>query len=584
MRTFLFDHILIQTNNICTKKCHFCLFGMPDVKIDNAVMSDELFKKIVDELGKLNYAGRISLFEINEPLTDKRITSMVKYVKTHVPQSWQLLVTNGDLLTSSLATELVEAGVDYLVINSYAISNYIQTKKMLRELPAKTINHVCSAGLFDPKSATDNRGGNIPGIEKIKKSLNEPCRRVNHVLYIKPDGQVSACFGDLLSQNIVGNTMKQTLSEIWFGPTFKALRKKLNLGYRKGLKPCESCNVGNWVSFVDSRKVMDRELFVNQSLAGAIVGASNSARLFYSYLRKYAQMKYLVSQKGYLYEAPSMYSDLTVTNEFEKVLNDPLIDFVFVANSNNLHYSTARTALEHDKHVLIEKPMTLETEHLNELASIASARNLCLGGIFQMRFLRTLAWVKQTILSGKLGRLIFVNARLLLHAEDGYYVHGRGSYLIDGGGVLIKQAIHYLDLMLNIAGPAKAWHGYCGNELGKRETEDTIVLSLDFNEGRGVLQATLDSAGNKIGEIEVIGTKGRIVFAADDTIISSTLPVPLKLKFRTVNIYDSQINNYINAIRKITPLVVTPETCRDSIEIIRDVYRSNSHTYISGDN
>lgn len=61
---------------------------------------------------------------------------------------------------------------------------------------------------------------------------------------------------------------------------------------------------------------------------------------------------------------------------------------------------------------------------------------------------------------------------------------------MDGGGVLIKQAIHCLDLLIYIVGQPKAWQAFCSSRLGRSETEDTAVVSLDFQEGHGMLMAT----------------------------------------------------------------------------------------------
>lgn len=86
LKTELFPHILIQTNNKCTRRCEFCLYGMKDIKIEDHVMPDWLFRKIIQELNQIDYSGRISLFEINEPLTDPRIIDMVRYAKKTFPR------------------------------------------------------------------------------------------------------------------------------------------------------------------------------------------------------------------------------------------------------------------------------------------------------------------------------------------------------------------------------------------------------------------------------------------------------------------------------------------------------------------
>ena len=128
-KTPLFDHILIQTNNRCTKKCSFCWYGMKGVDIPDDEMPQWLFYKIIDDLAGINYSGRVSLFEMNEPLTDPRIFEWVRYVNKKIPKSWQMLVTNGDLLTEDKAIKFFESGVDYLNISSYSDNDYPDANK-----------------------------------------------------------------------------------------------------------------------------------------------------------------------------------------------------------------------------------------------------------------------------------------------------------------------------------------------------------------------------------------------------------------------------------------------------------------------
>ncbi|MDD4894969.1 MAG: radical SAM protein, partial [Candidatus Omnitrophica bacterium] len=193
LKTSLFDHVLIQTNNRCTRKCPFCWYGIKDVAIPDHEMPQGLFYKIIDDLAAMDYSGRVSLFEMNEPLTDKRIFEWVSYVKQRLPRSWQMLATNGDLLTEDKAIKLFESGIDYLNVNSYSDSDYAKMKLLISQLPGKISKRILNDRLTT-KDMSDNRGGNLPVVEVVKKALKEPCSRVNHILYIKPDGNVVSCF------------------------------------------------------------------------------------------------------------------------------------------------------------------------------------------------------------------------------------------------------------------------------------------------------------------------------------------------------------------------------------------------------
>lgn len=249
LKTPLFDHILIQTNNQCTRKCSFCWYGMKDINIPDDVMSEDLFRKIIDELAEMDYSGRVSLFEMNEPLTDPRIFAWVKYVKQKLPNSWQMLATNSDLLTGESAVRLIDGGIDYLNVSSYSDNDYDKAELLMRRLPKRISDRIVNSRLTI-EQMIDNRGGNLPHIQKVQAPLKEPCSRVNHILYIKPNGNVVLCFGDYLDLNLLGNIKEQGLREIWFGEKFQTLRKHLNRSDRTVSELCRRCNIGKGAYFV----------------------------------------------------------------------------------------------------------------------------------------------------------------------------------------------------------------------------------------------------------------------------------------------------------------------------------------------
>ena len=94
----IFKHILIQTNYKCTRKCHFCHYGQKNAP-KNIDMNENLFYHIVQQLGDVNYKGRVGLFEMNEPLTDKRFNKFLKYTIEKLPKAWIFISSNGDLLS-----------------------------------------------------------------------------------------------------------------------------------------------------------------------------------------------------------------------------------------------------------------------------------------------------------------------------------------------------------------------------------------------------------------------------------------------------------------------------------------------------
>lgn len=252
----LFEHIKIQTNNLCTRKCPYCYYGNKvDLSISNQFLPSDYVYKVVDELAELGYSGRLGFFEINEPLTDKRIYNFIEYASKKLPSAWQMLITNGDLLTLESLRRLFEAGLKKLYISIYdqeALSRLVALREMnpLYFLDVEFMN-------FTNEIFIDNRGGSLDNYElseKLKQSVSRPCERVYKIMYVRPSGNVVSCASDFYEANILGNVSNQSLKEIWFGNKYKELRKELDNGNRDYSTLCAKCNYGGKGGFFNKVK------------------------------------------------------------------------------------------------------------------------------------------------------------------------------------------------------------------------------------------------------------------------------------------------------------------------------------------
>ncbi len=569
LRTVPFEHILIQTNYKCTRTCPFCYYGMKGVKENDTLMPEELFKKIIGELGAMNYSGRISLFEMNEPLTDPRLADFIRYAKQQAPRSWQFIVSNGDLLTGEKAIELFRAGLDYLQVSAYSKNVYQKCKMLAKAIPHPWGERLILRPYYVQNFAMDNRGGHLPGFGP-EIFDGQPCDRINHVLYIKPDGTAVSCFGDYFNNNVVGDARVQSVDGIWRGEAFARLRQRLNRGDRTCSDICRQCNVGVPGRFA-TREGLDRMLMEQHAPKGIIVGASASARIFLPALQRHSQIRCLVTRQA---EPGEGFSQLQRVDRLDEALADPEVDYVFVANTNAEHFETVKKALLADKHVLVEKPMAGRVEELEELARVAAERHLVLGGIFQWRFLRCARAAQEWLNQGIFGDLLFVNARVLWKRDPEYFVHGRGSRAVDGGGVLMKQAIHALDLVLYLAGEPLAVQAMGARDVGGRDVEDTAVMAFRFKRSLGTLTATVQNSRDETAQIEIIGTRGRVVFDAKDEIRTWELEAKKPDLEKKADLCEEQIVNYMNALHDPNVLVVTPAECRRSLSVLQQVYEA----------
>jgi radical SAM protein with 4Fe4S-binding SPASM domain len=236
-----FRSINIETTNMCTKRCSFCYFGNVEHLPSKNLMPKDMFEKIIKELVDMDFKGRISLYEINEPLIDPRIFEFIEYVRKELPDCFQMIQTNGDLLNEETLNILFESGLDKLIINAYNNKNLLKIKKLLSNYNynGKNIVMYDKTKKYVHKMYT-SRAGNIDQYKKkVKKNY---CELVYVQMIVKSNGDVVSCVNDMWSKQIIGNLNENTVPEIWFGNKFEQLRRELDLGNRSCSALCNQCD------------------------------------------------------------------------------------------------------------------------------------------------------------------------------------------------------------------------------------------------------------------------------------------------------------------------------------------------------
>lgn len=200
-----------------------------------------------------------------------------------------------------------------------------------------------------------------------------------------------------------------------------------------------------------------------------------------------------------------------VVDKLDAVLADPSIDAVFVLTPPNTHLDLVRQAVSAGKHVLLEKPLEISFERAEELVAIAEESGKKLGVVLQHRFRPVSAALAGLIREGRLGDVVSASARLYNWRPQSYYDQpGRGTKARDGGGVLLTQAIHTLDLMISLAGLPVEVTGYAvTSPVHRMETEDLAMAATKFaNGGIGSISATTAAYPGIADAVDIIGTKG----------------------------------------------------------------------------
>ena len=194
-------------------------------------------------------------------------------------------------------------------------------------------------------------------------------------------------------------------------------------------------------------------------------------------------------------------------DRLETILDDRSVDAVLILTPPNTHLELVSRFAAAGKHVLLEKPLEVSTEKAEKLVKAAS--KVRLGVVLQHRFRPAVEKLRELLPS--LGRLVSASAMIGNWRPQSYYDQpGRGTRARDGGGVLLTQGIHTLDVFLSLAGePAEVKSFFATTPVHRMETEDLVTAAVRFKSGAlGVVHATTAAYPGFPERIELIGTQG----------------------------------------------------------------------------
>jgi predicted dehydrogenase len=180
-------------------------------------------------------------------------------------------------------------------------------------------------------------------------------------------------------------------------------------------------------------------------------------------------------------------------DSLDTILADDSVEAVAVFTPANTHRDIAIRCAQAGKHVLMEKPLDITTARATELVDACRKAGVTLGVVLQHRFRPAGMKLAALLRDGELGRIVGCSTIIRLWRPQTYYDEpGRGSFARDGGGVLISQGIHTLDLMLSLAGPIAEVTGFATTTpVHRMETEDMVCAAARFANGAiGTIDAT----------------------------------------------------------------------------------------------
>ena len=207
---------------------------------------------------------------------------------------------------------------------------------------------------------------------------------------------------------------------------------------------------------------------------------------------------------------------------FERVddlLARPDIEAVTIATPSGAHLEVIERAAAAGKHVLCEKPIEVTADRADRVIAACNTHGVRLACVFQARLNRHVQCIKDAIERGRFGRLVLASMQLRWFRDQAYYDAGgwRGTWALDGGGALMNQGIHFVDLLCHLAGEPEQVQAYTTARTHERiEVEDTAVATIRFaHGGLGTIEASTSCAPGFPRRLEISGEHGTAVLEDD---------------------------------------------------------------------
>jgi predicted dehydrogenase len=201
--------------------------------------------------------------------------------------------------------------------------------------------------------------------------------------------------------------------------------------------------------------------------------------------------------------------------DLDDMLRREPIDIVHVCTPSGDHFDPVTKCLEAGKHVICEKPLEIELARIDKMVEISTKTGSRLAGIFQNRWNDANRAIKSAADEGRFGRLAWAGCFTPWYRPDKYYEEGgwRGTKKWDGGGAIMNQSVHAIDLLQWIAGPVKSVSAYASSRIHpKIEVEDTLSAALEFENGAfGTIMGTTAMFPGLPARIEIGGENGTAV-------------------------------------------------------------------------
>ncbi len=281
-----------------------------------------------------------------------------------------------------------------------------------------------------------------------------------------------------------------------------------------------------------------------------------------------------------------------VFRNWEAFISLPDLEVICICTPSGLHLGPALKAIEAGKHIFVEKPIEVTLDRADQLIQAAEVNKVKLGVVFQNRFSSDFIQLNEGVKAGVFGRILMGNAAINWFRDANYYSSSqwKGTLEFDGGGALINQAIHTLDLLLKVMGEVDSVFGKVKTTLYPIEGEDLGAALVNFKSGAmGTITAGTSLFPGYPERLEIYGTEGSAILEAGKLISwnvrgkesavekaenapASGSSDPNAIGFE---LHAKQWADFLDSIETGNDPEVDGPKSRKSLELIRAIYHSS---------
>jgi UDP-N-acetyl-2-amino-2-deoxyglucuronate dehydrogenase len=280
---------------------------------------------------------------------------------------------------------------------------------------------------------------------------------------------------------------------------------------------------------------------------------------------------------------------------YEQLVQSGDVDIVTIATPSGLHMEPAVAAAKAGKHVLCEKPLDITLPRIDAMIEAHDKAGTRLGGIFPYRFNDFMTPLRQAIHSGRFGTITCAGIYVPWWRNDAYYKDSwHGTLKLDGGGALMNQSIHMIDMLCDLMPPIESVQAYTATLGHAIEAEDTGAAVLRYKGGAlGIIYGTTASYPGQFRRFEITGTKGTVVNVENSITLwefADKRPEDEDIRRRFMKIeggggvadpaaigYENHRRNFkafLDALDKNEPFTIAGPEARKAVEVILAIYTS----------